>query len=128
MMAALLQKELGNEFQMESAGWFRNQVGEPASENAVFFMRVRGIDISEHKARWIRDLDLKAFSHIVCVNPDMAYNIRSNLENDQTMVLIAGVEVGGVPDPYGKGRDAYRECANLLDKAMHEIAAIIRNS
>ena len=114
MGGPILQQLLGNEFSVESVGWFKNQIGEPASADAIVVMRELGIDISGHRARWIGNIaDLGQFSHIVCVNEDLRVKIRAILETDCT-VLVANEAGGGIPDPYKKGLNAYRDCLSIL--------------
>jgi len=121
MMAALLQKELGDEFEVKSAGMWRKVLGHPANGCAVLCMRERGIDISGHNGRWIGHLDLTQFSHIVCVDKEMAERIHQFLEGPAEVLVVNG-DNGGVPDPYDKGFSAYRECADLLEMTLPEVA------
>lgn len=126
-MAALLQKELRSEFQVESAGTWEETVGRPANEHSIFLMQERGIDLTGHESRWIGDLDLTQFSHIVCVGESEARMINHYLaEYGGTAVLIANNDQGGIPDPYGMGLPVYQICVDLLGKAVLEIADLIR--
>ena len=52
-MSALLQRELGDGFLVESAGLDRDLAGRPANYRAVDCLQQRGLDLSEHVSRWI---------------------------------------------------------------------------
>jgi len=132
MMAVLLQKELGDEFQVESAGTFKKWgewPGEPANGHAILCLEEMGIDISDHRSRWIGDLDLSSFSHIVCVNEKALDNTVLFLAGYRgAKIIVANGNYGGIPDPYGKGLGAYRECLSLMEKVVPDIANQIRAS
>jgi len=121
MGAPILQSLLGNGFRVESAGMWKDCVGHRANECAIQCMRERGIDVSGHNGRWIGHLDLTKFSHIVCVNEEMAEKIGSFLEGN-AKILVVNETGGGVLDPYDKGLFAYRGCLAILDRALLETA------
>jgi protein-tyrosine-phosphatase len=127
MMQALLQRELGDEFQVESAGIRKEAAGQPANEHSITCMQERGIDLSDHVSRWVGDFDLSQYSHIVCVGENEAKQVVELLAgHTDTTVLIANEDGGGVPNPYEKGLSAYRECIVLLDEALPKVADLIR--
>jgi len=127
MMAALLQKELGDGFQVRSAGTWREGVGQPANHFSILCMQERGINLSDHKSRWIGNIDLTRFSHIVCANGIAAERVYQFLaECRGVTILIANEDRGGVLDPFGKGLSAYRKCIALLDEVVPKIAERIR--
>jgi len=126
MIAAMLQKELGDGFEVESAAWWKKGIGDPANENSILCMEEKGIDISNHKVRWIGNIDLNQFACIVCVDRDMGDKIRSIIENDKTTILVVNEDGGGLPDPFEKGLPAYRECIALIGKDLSRLAASVR--
>jgi protein-tyrosine-phosphatase len=127
MMQALLQQQLGDEFQVESAGIRKEAAGQPANDHSILCMQERTIDLTRHRSRWVGDLDLTQFSHIICVGDNEARQVSELLpQNSSTIVLTANGDRGGVPNPYKKGLPAYRECLALLDEVMPEIAHLVR--
>jgi len=127
MMQALLQKRLGDEFQVESAGIRQGCAGQTANEHSILCMQERGIDLTKHQSRWVGDLNLTQYSHIICVGDNEARQVSEHLpQNSRTIVLIANGDHGGVPNPFEKGLPAYRGCLALLDEVMPEIAQLVR--
>jgi protein-tyrosine-phosphatase len=128
MMQALLQKELGDGFQVESAGIRKEAAGQPANENSLVCMHERGIDLNGHRSRWIGNLDPSDYAYIVCVGEKEAEEVAEmpGFDPKETTLLIANGENGGVPNPFQKGLPAYRECLALLDTVMPQVADIIR--
>jgi protein-tyrosine phosphatase len=121
MMQAVLQQHLGDAFLVESAGVSRELAGRPANINSVACMGERGVDLSGHRSRWIGDLDLDQYRWIVCVGHDEADKVRS-LGAGPASVMVANAHQGGIPDPYGLGLAAYRDCLALLDRVMPNLA------
>lgn len=129
MMQMLLQKELGGEFQVESAGIRKEAAGHPANEHSILCMQERGIDLTRHVSRWVGALDLTQYSHIVCVGEDEAAKVKllhPIVRHSGTTILVANGQHGGVPNPYEKGLDAYRACLALLDRVLPQVADSIR--
>jgi len=125
MMAALLQKLLGDEYLVESAG-IRVETARPANAHSILCMKEREIDLSGHRSRWIGDTNISQFSHFVCVHENVEDVVRRVARINGAMFLTANKDCGGIPDPYGKGLPAYRECLDLLDKVLPDIAKQIR--
>lgn len=127
MMQVLLQQQLGNEFQVESAGVRKESAGKPANDNSILCMQERGIDLTNHRSRWVGDLNLTQYSHVICVGDNEAQQISEYLgQESKVVVLIANGEHGGVPNPHKKGVPAYLECLAVLDDTMPKIADTLR--
>ena len=122
MMQAVLQRQLGAAFLVESAGVSKELAGRPANDRSVACMKERGVDLSGHISRWIGDLDLGQYRWIVCVGHDEADEVRSALGADFASVMVANEHQGGIPDPYELGLAGYRDCLALLDQAMPHVA------
>jgi protein-tyrosine-phosphatase len=123
MMAAILQWLLGKDFQVESAGIGLHVPELPANEFSILVAREVGIDLTKHIARSAREMDLSAFSYIVCVGEEEAKKVKMFLPNDSNaIIIIANREKGGIPDPYGKGISEYRKIRDLLIRVISKIA------
>jgi protein-tyrosine-phosphatase len=128
MMGALLQRELGDGFLVQSAGLDEDLAGRPANHRSVDCLHERGLDLSGHVSRWIGSVALDRFGWIVTVGPDEARRVRAHLRDHVASVIVANAAHGGIPDPYGLGMDGYRECAALLDRVLPDVAQQIRAS
>ena len=122
MMQAVLQHHLGDGFLVESAGVSRALAGRPANHRSVACMQERGVDLGGHVSRWIGDLDLGHYRWIVCVGDEEADAVRSALGPGSARVIVANAGHGGIPDPYELGMAGYRECLDLLDRVMPDLA------
>lgn len=122
MMQAVLQRHLGTEFLVESAGLTKELAGRPANYRAVACMQERAIDLSSHRSRWIGDIDLTQYRWFVCVGRDEAEQVRSLLRKSTATVIVANEDDGGIPDPYDLGMPGYQHCAALLDRVMSHVA------
>lgn len=85
--------------------------GDTANINAVEAMKEYGIDISSHRAGKLSVYDVDSADLLVCMAKEHAAFLSSAKE--KTFVLG-----GGIPDPYGMGIDAYKECARQIDTAL----------
>ena len=120
MMTAMLQKELGDEFQVESAGTNETADGQFVADCAFQCMQKRGIDVSWHRGRWIGGIDLSRFSHIVCVNWTIKKIVLGFLNGETgAVILIPGER--GIPLLPGGGLAEYEDCATLLDRIIPEV-------
>ena len=128
MMAALLKRELGPDFHVQSVGIGPSAYwGNPASKHSVTCLLERGIDIRDHSSRHIRSVDLAGFSYIICAGEVEQEEVFRRLNGNTTPVVqIANRHGGGIPDPNEKGTlEVYQECAALIEKEMRIAAALI---
>ena len=127
-MSALLQRELGDGFVVQSVGLDKDLAGRRANYRSVACLQERGLDLSGHVSRWIGSVDLGRVDWIVTVGPEEARQVRAHLGDHRAAVIVANAEHGGIPDPYELGMDGYRECAALLDRVLPNVAQQIRAS
>lgn len=83
--------------------------GDPPTENAVAAMEEIGIDISTSLSKSITTLDLMAADCIYVMTEDHKNTILAALPELKTVIKILGV-----PDPFGKDLNAYRECRDSI--------------
>lgn len=126
MMAAKLQRMLGDGYKVESAGTNFESVGQPANEHSVLCMREEGFDLSGHQSRWVVDLKLNRFSAIVCVDETIALEVESLLKMQEVSGVVVMAPDGGIDNPFKKGLIAYRACVARLDEVLPPIAQRIR--
>lgn len=127
MLQVLLQKacqERDVDVVVESAGVSATG-GMPATENAVACMKERKLDLSNHRSRYVLDLDFKQFDLVFCLSP-----LHGEYMRDKGMppeaVIVVNADQGGVPDPVDLGLEAYKQCAQLLEDAAAEISESIK--
>jgi protein-tyrosine-phosphatase len=123
MMQALLQVALlgvGSDAVVESAG-IAEKDPTPASDNAKAVMAERGLDLSGHRSRQVKDLDLGSYSAFYVVDDKIGGHLLDlGVPAEKISIINAGA--GGVPNPWEKGIDAYRKCADVLAQEAQSIA------
>ena len=121
MMAQFLQEYLGGGFLVESAGT-RKKNGFYPHEYAIICLWERGKDVTNYETRWIGDLNLYSYSHIICVDEMAAKKVSKFLNGRKDIcVIIANEKHGGIHDLSGKGLIAFRNCFNLLENVMYDL-------
>jgi protein-tyrosine phosphatase len=129
MMQALLQQQLGESYVVESAGIWDKASGARANARSIMVMKERGIDLTPHVGRSATEVRLTDYSHIICVDEEVADGVRALLPSEaSTTVVIANAGGGGIPDPYELGIEGYRTCLALLDEVIPSVASGIRDS
>ncbi len=125
MAAGLLRQRLAaagldGQVQVDSAGVFA-LAGRRASEGAVQVMAERGIDISQHRARELDIAEvLEADLVLVMENAhrrSIFYQDPQSLHKVLLLSELAG-EHHDIQDPYGQPLEAYRRCADELERLI----------
>ena len=124
-MQAFLQRDLGDDFIVESAGISREAAGQPANSYSIKCLALRDMNLRGHTSRWIGELDLGAYTHIVCVGQEEKDAVLYLLNGRGIPVIIANEAGGGVPNPYEQGWNAYQKCAATISRVMPPIADAI---
>ena len=122
MLEGLLKRAFATEptLEAESAGTSEEPDGQPAHEHSIACMDERGIDIRSHRSRRVRRIDLTQFDLIVCAEPPQVEVVRSLCP---TANVILGNGPEGISNPWEKGPDAYRSCAETMEKVTAEVVA-----
>ena len=92
--------------------------GEPACENAQKVMAERGIDLSDHRSRPLRQTDVDRADVLLVMTHEHAQAIATGfLRADGKVHLLS--QMAGYPydieDPYGQPVDSYRATADQLE-------------
>lgn len=101
--------------------------GLPAAKNAVEIMAQRGIDLSQHKARFLPNVKLANYDLFVTMNYDQATIIESlGVPPERIRVLQKAptdkYDIGiGIADPFGGDLTAYKKCADDLQVAISNL-------
>ncbi len=111
----------------ESAGTVCLQEGEPADSRAVMAADAFGVDISGHRARCTRDLELERYSRIFVMDRENYRDILSDLSGygSERVSLIAEYlqypDIVDVEDPYYGLQDDFQRVCELLREAVENI-------
>ncbi len=122
-----LKKE--NEYLIDSCGTYAS-TGEKATNNAIRAIKEYNVDLTSHRAKNIRDVDIENYDLILCLTiahkravlsmfPKLkgkVYTLKEYVQTDNKYIDI--------DDPWGLDIDVYKDCAKdivqnvdkLLDK------------
>ena len=107
MAEGYLRNSLDPNTSIESAG-IETGEGLPPTNEAVLAMRELGLEISDHRSRDIAPLTLQSFDLVIAMTPEIGRELRTRGVDRRRLVVLS------VPDPYGKGIDAYRIAATQI--------------
>jgi protein-tyrosine-phosphatase len=105
----------------ESAGVDATE-GRGPTAHAIRAMDELGADIRNHRSRGLDSLSLDRFTHVVAMTPGIAGLLREFFASPKN-----GIVEWNIPDPYGKGIDAYRKCARRIAGALSELVSTALN-
>lgn len=130
MGEVLLKKELERlgyleQFNVQSAGLLEGQDGRPASAHSVSVMEEMDLDISSHRTQHISALGdkdvLKKLDHVFVVEEKLVPQL-VELGVLPNVIKVLDQENDGIKNPYQQEIDVYRECAEILQIVMNDIA------
>ncbi len=110
-----------NDIDVESAGILEEARGKPAAPEWTELKAETGIDLSDHRSRYIGDLDLSQYDPIICAEPSVYDEVKRRAP-EGTTILLANEDEGGIMNPYQKGLEAYRQCYPNIQKAVAGVA------
>ncbi len=87
--------------------------GDTATPEAIEVCKERGVDLTYHRSRRLNFEDLNTTDLFVCMTESHS-DIIHGLGKMNTVTL-------GVPDPYCRGIEAYRACADLIEKGFEAL-------
>ena len=128
-------RDLENFFIVDSAGTGGWHVGNNADPRMRETALLRGVELTS-KARKIEESDLYEFDHILVMDNDNLYAVKS-LIKDQSHSLHSKIELilsysqnsalEEVPDPYYGGQDGFDKVLDLLDDAIDGLIDSLMN-
>jgi len=123
MAQELAKKKFPAGIEISSAG-INAIPGESLSPNAEKVLRDKRIDYCSHTAVKVTREMIAAADYVFTMTEPQAFLLRRKYPEFQDKIMVLGfwVGLGEVPDPWGGSLEAYRECAEQLEK-MLEIAA-----
>jgi len=115
VVSELKHKGMIDEIEVTSAG-IGARVGAPPTSEAIFVMKNREIDISEHRSRPCTREDVIESDLILAMSPEHMTFINGLLPSAKDKIVVLDV-----PDPIGLGMKTYEDCAALIDKKLKEL-------
>lgn len=113
---ALFRQEIGDGVVVESAGLFASS-GLPADAGMSEIAQKNGLDLSRHRARHVRDLDLGRYNRIVALTSEIARTLVDEYGVDTHRVTALEVV-----DPFGASGDLYGRSAAAIHEAVTRLA------
>ena len=104
--------------------------GLPADPTAITLGAVRGIDLGEHRTRRIDELEPGPGDLMICMEPPQARVAQARFPDAQVTLLglWSRPRRPWLFDPYGLGDAYWRNCLDLIDSGIADIAARIRQA
>src|SRR5687767_13807185 len=126
MFAKVFEREarrLGQQnMTIESAAWRKSGSNQLADVRWSDLVDETGIDLSSHKSRWIGNLVLSSYDHILCMDADTLIEVRKmtrRLTKNNTARLVNPPY--GIPNPWGEDLDTYRASYKLMEDIAGQI-------
>lgn len=113
----LFRERLGSRADVESAGIIAT-AGRPATPEMIAVASENEIDLSGHRARHVRDLELSDYDRIVALTSEIGDALVHDFAVDPQRLIRLEVD-----DPYGSTIEQYRRCAEEIDRAVSRLAA-----
>ena len=125
----ILRSKLSEKFIVDSAGTGGWHAGELPDKRSIAIARLKGLDISNQRARQFKVSDFTTFDHIFVMDNTNYKEVIALAPNEATkskvkLILneISPNDNVDVPDPYYGGVDGFENVYNMLDQACDEIA------
>lgn len=97
--------------------------GVPPSGHAVTAMSEIGMDITEHRSRQLTPAIADSTDVFVALSVEHGVTLAFQYGVDPEKIIVPG---NGVPDPYGRDLQTYRECRDELVAAIPQLVADIK--
>lgn len=106
----------------ESAGVAVGAEGRLATPEAAFAVKQFGADLSEHKSRSIRAVDIEAVDLFAAATMEHA-NMLLNLGISKNKIFVMNI-----PDPFGGSQDVYDDCCEAIKKSVECLIELIKKN
>jgi len=123
MESILRARDLGNRFDVDSAGTHAYHVGDPPDPRAVSVAATRGVDLSLQRARRVSDEDFESFDLVCAMDRENRRLLLDRCPDAYApkvrLLLEFGPDVGrlDVPDPYYGGPGGFDQVFDLVAAA-----------
>lgn len=124
---------LEGKFHADSAGISGFHAGEPPHSSSIRIAKKYGINIETQRSRPVQQKDGEVFDYIIAMDTANRDSLLSEFRfPDHKVHLIRDFSLSGrakglsVPDPWGKGDDAFEHVYAILDDAVAGFVAQLR--
>jgi protein-tyrosine phosphatase len=124
MFAAVLERklrEIGRDDIVESAGYLESAKGQPAAKEWEVAKVNTKVDLSNHRSRWIGDLDLMQYDLILTMEPQAMMETIRKMPQPRDIRLVNPAEEG-IFNPWQHGQDAYNKCHGIICQVVEDLA------
>lgn len=118
------------QFNVDSAGTASYHIGDLPDSRSIAIARIKGIDISDQRARQFKSSDFENFDVIFAMDRSNYRNItrlaRTNSDKQKVKLILEenpNSYVSEVPDPYYGGESGFENVFDLLDEACTIVAS-----
>jgi arsenate reductase len=119
MAAALAKQAFGERINADSVGI---DVGDlSASPEAIKIMQEYGLNITGHRPRGISSVELNAYDFVIALSSSVKAELRK-----KAVIKLPKLITWEIVDPYGKGLEVYRKCAQSIEKSIPKLIPFIR--
>ena len=125
----IMRSKLSEDFIVDSAGTGGWHAGELPDKRSIAIARLKGLDISNQRARQFKVSDFTTFDHIFVMDNTNYKEVIALAPNEATKSKVKLIlneifpnDNNDVPDPYYGGIDGFENVYNMLDQACDEIA------
>ena len=125
----IMRSKLSEDFIVDSAGTGGWHAGELPDKRSIAIARLKGLDISNQRARQFKVSDFTTFDHIFVMDNTNYKEVIALAPNEATKSKVKLIlneifpnDNIDVPDPYYGGIDGFENVYNMLDQACDEIA------
>ena len=127
MMERMLRHQLEargvSDVTVESAGLLKEAEGQPMAPESANELRARGIPTDGHTSRHVASIgNINRFDYVITVGQEEAAAFRELYPEYTGLVMVLNEANGGVPNPWRLGDEAYRLCAELIERCIGDVA------
>ncbi len=94
---------------------------EEATDEAIQVLKERNLNIQPHRSQYIKALKKRQLQVVIAMAPNIKKRLLES-KSISTDTLITWK----IPDPFGKGIEAYRECAESIEVRLKELLSTIK--
>jgi len=114
MAERLAKKMIGEKMRIESAGVSPSALS-PTEETIQTMRSLYGIDISDHKPRYIRDVPYDQFDYVVAMDAFVYISLLVNQKIPKEKLIQWNIE-----DPYSQGLEACKRTARKIQSQVRD--------
>ena len=112
-----------------SAGLMVENSCSPPRE-ALLCARKRGLNLSGHSSRSLRDIDLRRNDVIAVMEPWQAGVVREQIMLEDIRITLLGLwsadSIASIPDPMGSNEQTFSACFDFIDKSIESMSQASR--